>query len=360
MRTPIVYSLAVSLFGMPLGCAILDPASVRATSGAPASAHVDEFRVPFNPEMPRFVLAVEPVRFTGAARTTIDEFHVVQSESGSGKLNHNLESASGSTTDTQTTHGGSTVAGSVRRSVTAPEQAQAGGPARSNGVRNVALENEGGAGAQGLSAEFSNTQTGGKENSTAVTTARTNGKGTMALNTKRNLERTVTRSTTTYSEEEELRQRQITAQLTTALASVENFSLIDAGRSGRAAERHYTSKLRHGEKGPYIVRALITEYEARAELESKKTRIPLFGSSSSEDQHGVVALDVSIVDQSSGRMVSSFPVRGTFSSKDLRSRAGFIVPVNERRHFAQSVADQALRVAINDAARKCLEVLGRE
>ena len=140
------------------------------------------------------------------------------------------------------------------------------------------------------------------------------------------------------------RQRQITAQLTSALKGVENFELL------ASPETRPNSKSSGGE--PLVVQAQITECNETIEEESSKFNLfTLFGRNSSV-RKGMVGLDLTATESKSGKIVAAFPVQGTFSRVSAETSQGFIFRVGEQQSSAQSTLDQALRIALNDAAKR--------
>ena len=67
------------------------------------------------------------------------------------------------------------------------------------------------------------------------------------------------------------RQIQITQQLTSALSGVKNFQPVDSDVFKRDPQK---IKVQGNEKGPYLVRAVITEWNEVAESSSTTVRVP--------------------------------------------------------------------------------------
>ena len=150
------------------------------------------------------------------------------------------------------------------------------------------------------------------------------------------------------------RQRQISLQLTTALSGVGNFRLIDKEKFEE--NKIKTSELGGG-RGPYLVRAIITECTEEIVSEKKKTSLPLIYRRRSNLVEGVVGLDVAAIDASSGEVVASVPVQGTFISASEKAGGGLIATITEAEINRRSTIDQALRAALNNAAVKLHETL---
>ena len=140
--------------------------------------------------------------------------------------------------------------------------------------------------------------------------------------------------------------------LQSSLSGVKNFSLIENDFADKA-------KLSRGEQGLYIIRALVTEYSTLIESSENNTQV-LFYASEEGITTGVVGLDISIVEKATGRVISNFPVHGTFGSRMSSVNNGGILPVYRERYFARSTADQALRVASNEASKRIFEELKKK
>lgn len=171
------------------------------------------------------------------------------------------------------------------------------------------------------------------------------------------------------------------AQLTTAFAKVGNFVLYDDRASAKR-------NVRKGQKGPYIVRATLSEFNESAETASDSTKIALgwLGliagiagavagepalawsgagvaaanpsySESEELRIGMVAFDVKIIEQSTGRIVTSFDASGMFKEKEASTSFGIFGFENSQERSASSVMGQALRIAMNEVVRKTAEAV---
>lgn len=171
------------------------------------------------------------------------------------------------------------------------------------------------------------------------------------------------------------------AQLTTAFAKVGNFAMVDY--------RH-RDKLRigKGEKGPYVVRAVLTEFNEVAEAEAEESGFGLgipgavlgiagavagkpglmwtgaglaAANPTLESDHarrtGMVAFDVSIIDQKTGRIIHSFDCSGRFTAESAVSGFSLFGIGSTKSAFASSALGQALRVAMNDTVHKAHDAL---
>lgn len=180
---------------------------------------------------------------------------------------------------------------------------------------------------------------------------------------------------------------QLAAKLTTALANVGNFSVMDSGLS-KASDGRYTAKLRQGEIGPFILKATVTEFVENAEGSDRNrgaslgwtgiiagivgaltgSRALLYGGagvaasnptykSSQSERQGMVGIDFRIVDGSSGRVVGAFKSTGTFKSQAAESGISLFGIGGSERKFAKSALGQAMTAALNDAVKQTHENL---
>ena len=179
----------------------------------------------------------------------------------------------------------------------------------------------------------------------------------------------------------------LAAKLTTALSNSGNLSVVDSGLSKSKAGM-YVASLKRGEKGPYIVRATITEFNEVAEAESESSGgslgwvglvagvagaiagKPALGYAGAglaaanptiendvRSKKGVVAIDFRVVDGKSGRIVGAFKSSGTFKSASASSGFSLFGIGKSNHKFAESALGQAITVALNDAVRKITDVL---
>lgn len=144
----------------------------------------------------------------------------------------------------------------------------------------------------------------------------------------------------------------IASQFVSALAVVENFSVVDPqGTPPTVVNR--------GEKGPYIARAQVNIAESR--VITDRTRLNLLVVQDSEEvNEGLVELDVQLVEKNSGRVVTAFPVQGTFISKQKRVSSGLLVTVYDQERSARSLIENATRVALMNASRRMFEELRKQ
>ncbi len=144
--------------------------------------------------------------------------------------------------------------------------------------------------------------------------------------------------------------RVVSAQFTTALSSVGNFSVIDP-------TTEVPKNLPNGENGPYLVRAQVTA--VRSEVVTDKSNLyGIFVMNDEELEAGVAELDIQLIFQ--GRVVTSFPVQGTFLSKRKKAGVGIVLPFYERKQSAKSLVENAMRVASQNAAKQIFEVLRKK
>ncbi|MBL7662600.1 hypothetical protein JNK13_07600 [bacterium] len=160
-------------------------------------------------------------------------------------------------------------------------------------------------------------------------------------------------STVTISRSSDERGKaEIDAQLVSALAGVGNFRVIDA-----KTYRENPAAITAGNDGIYVVRALMTEYATMSEGQSQRINYFPFGHYAKNAKTGMCAFDISITEAKTGVVVGSFRSAGTFASQKKSSSQGIVLPIAQQHVFAQSVLDQATRVALNEAAVKARETL---
>lgn len=171
------------------------------------------------------------------------------------------------------------------------------------------------------------------------------------------------------------------AQLITALSRVGNFVLYDKSRAS-------SIKLRKGEKGPYMLKATLTEFNETAEASSEDSGVSLGGigavmgiagavadkpglmwtgaglaaanpgyEQGGAAKKGMVAFDVQVTERGSGRIMTSFEASGTFKAASQYSGISLFGISNRKAQFASSALGQALRVAMNDAVQKTSDAL---
>lgn len=143
------------------------------------------------------------------------------------------------------------------------------------------------------------------------------------------------------------RQRQISLQFVSALSGVGNFRLIDYIAFG---ENPKTAEGLGSGKGPYFVRAAITECTEEVVSDKRRTSLPLIYRNRKNLIEGIVGLDVSVVDVSSGEVVAAFPVQGSFITSTAKSGGGVVGAFSNAEVRMRSTIDQAIRVALNNAA----------
>ena len=342
-------------------CVTMDKSSVQASAGAPESARVAEIDIPYNETLPRYVLAVELVRFTSAARerltrtTTATESQAAQRSRDSYRRNSSLDEnyrRSDTSRGSGWSRTGTRDQGGAQQAPSQPPSTQVDGQ---QGVYAVLNTNGSAQNPRGnISVRDGTSTSNRKQTAKLQREASTTYSGKRSGEQNRTAETVVTRYDATRTSGLVNNQRQIAAQLTSALTSVGNFSVLDVRSVRQLGGGRYDAQLSNGEIGPFIVRAQITEYEARVEDEKSKVNV-LLAKRGNKVRKGVVALDVSILDGRSGRIVRSYPVRGTFAKQEKSGEVGIVL--YEKDVMAQSVLDQALRVALNQAAEKAYEAL---
>lgn len=183
----------------------------------------------------------------------------------------------------------------------------------------------------------------------------------------------------------------LAAKLTTALASVGNFSVIDSDGLTKKQGGKYSVQLKKGEVGPFIVKATVTEYTEVAEASHERSGAslgwagliagaagaiadkpglmwtgagiaaanPSYNNEKAEKK-GMVTIDFRVVDGRNSRIVGAFKASGTFSSAQASKGFSLFGIGSQNTKFAQSVLGQAVRVALNDAVKKINDsIVGR-
>ncbi len=169
------------------------------------------------------------------------------------------------------------------------------------------------------------------------------------------------------------------AQLVTALSRVGNFVLYDHKSASKV-------KLRKGEKGPYLIKATLTEFNENAESSSEDNSFSLGGVGAvmgiagaiadkpglmwtgaglaaanpgmenvAAMKKGMVAFDTQITEKNSGRIIGSFEAAGTFKAQSAVNGFSLFGFSNRKTQFASSALGQALRAAMNDAVQKTVD-----
>jgi len=328
------------LLCLVFGCADFDPASVRAAAGAPSSAQVDERRVPYDASLPRYVLAVEAVRIKSTVRTWTEESSSNVDRRNSVKTGGSAGSASTASVKTQ----------AGEKELRAGEVRREGAGQDSAGMRTVGNGDGGETYTGRLAGARASRMETGSSGETRSTFSRSEQRQESVSGSGR-------RTVTAYESYLAPHAMQIWAQLISALANVENFKVMRADALRALDGGRYALQLKKGEIGPFMVQAMITEYNAAAEEEADGLDAVVYDEKNRVTR-GVVALDVRVTDGRDGSYVAAFPVQGIFTARNSESGTGML-PIYKERHFAQSVLDQALRAALNEAAVRTLEELRR-
>ncbi len=340
-----------------IGCASIDSSHVRARAGAPESARVERLEIPYDAMLPRYALVVETFVAEGPVSET--KFRTHQFSEQHGKQFGTTESKGSATGTTQDTvrdreKWSAEVQNKALALGEAPEKP---GIARHPMIKDVSDSSE----------------------DTIQPIAAVRSKGTVAAQRDQNYSRESQnefsgRGTIKHSGHQDLSQHtdgamdvtqrswqvsrrdiNIAAQLTSSLAGVENFVLLSPAAAKPVGGGIYQANLPNGAVGPFIVKALVTEEVHEVEGGQSRIFVPGIIASKHSELQGVVVMDVTVLDGRTGALVAAFPTEGTFISQDKRFSAGVILPLAEQHAFARSVASQAQRVALNQAAVKILE-----
>jgi hypothetical protein len=353
-----VVILGLLVSSLTPGCTSIDPASVRATKGAPASAQVDRLEIPYDDSLPTYALAVKTFVQEGpTGQVRVDNHEQTDdhtltkggwSKKGGWKENAEANSIDSQRLDTKeatrggsnspsnrtqkpTTQGSATVQQAGLASVEDRDGSETQRRRREDFNRNTHSES---------SREFSEKSSGGSRNHTD--SSRHHDSTTVVTGRSWNVDR---------------RDTNIAAQFTSSLSGVKNFRLLDPASVASRGGGIFTAMLPEGVKGPYIVKAIVTEEVY--EVEGGRTRVRLPGIFAVKSSHveGVVVLDITVTDGSTGAIVTAFSSEGTFKNQDNRGSVGVLLPLYERHSFARSVVTQAQRVALNDAAQRIFNAL---
>lgn len=175
----------------------------------------------------------------------------------------------------------------------------------------------------------------------------------------------------------------LSQKLISTLTRTGNIAILDSRALRPQADGTYRVTQQDREKGPYLVRATLTEFTERAEeLENSRelslgwvgvaagiaglvTGKPGLGwsglgvaladpkfSRGGMRRTGVVSFDIQVVDGRTLRVVDAFKAGGTFSAENAETSFSLFGYTDKRSAFAQSVLGQAAQAALNDAASK--------
>lgn len=180
----------------------------------------------------------------------------------------------------------------------------------------------------------------------------------------------------------------LTQKLTTALVRTGNIAVVDPRGVRARPDGTFSAQLHSGEQGPYLIRAVITEFTEKAVEENTGQEISLtwlgialgiagvvadkpglawpgFGlaaidpsyNDSKMTRSGMVGFDIQVVDGRTLRVVDAFKATGTFSAEEDKSGFGLFGYSSHRDQFAKSVLGQAAQAAMNDAVVKIRKAL---
>lgn len=346
-----------TVFLLSASCTTIDLDQVQARAGSPAAAHVDEVEIPFDDTLPVYVLALEKISVSSPVRRSMSKYHTdtAREVKSSGSRTWKNDSTS---SENRRGREDARVQGWEREGNKAGSAALPKGnspsrtgsaSARKNGVWNVSDTDEEKPSADTIRVGDADVKGTRIASSGVGRQSASTSRGSSSRRTTEKTHALTTINKSSWTSGLGRRQRQIVAQFTSALSGVSNFSIVSSSAVSSLGSGKYSTELRDGEIGPFIVRAQITEYESRVEDSSSKTNV-LIVDRKSKLRKGVVGLDVSIFDGRTARLVRSFTVNGTFAKQE--KEFGALIGVHRDKAMAQSVMDQALRVALNEAAEK--------
>lgn len=180
----------------------------------------------------------------------------------------------------------------------------------------------------------------------------------------------------------------IANQLVSALTNAGNLVVVEYDHYLRNKGR--IVKRGRGERGPYIIRGSVTEFNEIAEASGSSVGGSLGGlgaalgvagaiagntpaavtgaavaianptfDNTKARRTGSVAIDVKVVDPSDGRVIGSFPANGSFTSESASSGFSLFGVGKASNAFAASALGQANRAAMNSATTQIVETLQR-
>ncbi|MCX8049899.1 MAG: hypothetical protein N3A55_09645 [Methylohalobius sp.] len=179
----------------------------------------------------------------------------------------------------------------------------------------------------------------------------------------------------------------LSAQLLSALSNAGNVVVIDYEHYQQHKD-HPEKLLKKGEVGPFLIKGMVTEFNEVAEAGSQRkggslgwvgttlgavgalagsreaamAGIALAGMNPTFEntrarRTGSVALDLQVIDVKTGRMVGSFPARGSFTAETATSGFSLFGIGGGSADFAQSALGQATRAALNEALEQLTHLL---
>ncbi len=168
----------------------------------------------------------------------------------------------------------------------------------------------------------------------------------------------------------------ITAQLTTALTRVRNFSVIDREAADDIQKEMNASEASTMSLGDYVIRATLTEFTQEVRKDTDKSSVNLksvgklmgFAGATNaetlvniaqptyvkdnESVTGAVKLDLKVVQVPTGEIASGIEAKGSFTSAKGAKTFGLFGITDSHSEFTKSSLGQATRDAMNSAAKQ--------
>lgn len=179
----------------------------------------------------------------------------------------------------------------------------------------------------------------------------------------------------------------LAAQLLSALSNAGNLVVIDYEHYLQHKD-HPKKLIKKGEVGPFLIKGTVTEFNEVAEAGSQRkggslgwvgTTLGAVGALAGSREAlmagvalagmnptfentrarrtGSVGLDLQVIDVNTGRMVGSFPARGSFTAETATSGFSLFGIGGGSADFAQSALGQATRAALNEALVQLTDLL---
>ena len=155
----------------------------------------------------------------------------------------------------------------------------------------------------------------------------------------------------------------LAAQLTSALSNEAKVRLVDSSALRRTRGGQRTIELSRHERGPYLVRAIVSELSRSGDSESSGTGISpttaLFGGLTKKKVAAFIRLEVQLISAVDGQIVAAFPVVGTSESSTVGSSLFLGSGSTGQCDQANSITANASREAIEQAAGRIVTELER-
>ena len=142
-----------------------------------------------------------------------------------------------------------------------------------------------------------------------------------------------------------------------ALSGIGNIKLFTPSALRDIGSGRYKADLAEGVLGPFVVEAVVTELQSKVEEKISGYNLLVFGRNKTKIVKGTVGLDVTLHDGRNSEIVTSIPVTASYTSQQEEASANLVLPIVEQKALVRSVMDNAIRVALNQAAEKIYSAL---